>query len=224
MNLTLTTAPTEAEILALLTVAELKANMRIVHSSQDTLIEQCILEAYAYLDGRDGWLNRAILTQQWTLKLPGFVKPRLTSDLDGRPGTEWIDTDQIDLPLPRLQSVQSITYVDEDGATQTFSSTKYHVAVGEYRGYIVLKSGESWPTVAEDHPEAVTIAYTAGYGAAAAVKTHARGIVRGLKVLASDFFRNPEDTYAEPRLVAVNRKIINGLEKVAGRYRVPRSF
>lgn len=220
MDLTLTTAPDDDEVLNIVNVAGLKSNLRISYTAEDAFIEECIRESYAYLDGRSGWLNRSILTQTWTLKLPGFKKRIAATDDDDRPSYDWIATDEIELPLPPLQSVTSVKYL-VDGVLTTLSTSSYVVVTGDTYGKIALADGAYWPDTIDTHPQAVQIEFVAGYGDGAAVLAKARGIAKAMKLLGSDFFRNREDTYAEPRLVAVNRKIVNGLEKIAGRYKLP---
>lgn len=73
----------------------------------------------------------------------------------------------ITLPRPPLISVTSITYVDTAGDTQTLSSSLYRVLEGE-PGRIVPIYGTSWPSTRTQH-DAVTVNYSAGYGAASAV-------------------------------------------------------
>lgn len=67
------------------------------------------------------------------------------------------------MPLGPLQSVSSITYVDTDGVTQTLSSGAYVVDDKSERGWVVLASGEEWPST-YDVINAVTISFVAGYG------------------------------------------------------------
>lgn len=217
MSLTLVTAPTEAEILALVSVADLKLNLRISHNKEDALISECILEAYAWLDGPYGWLNRAILTQTWVYTNPGFTRQIWTTDERGQPLAQNVPTNVIEIPLPPLQTLTGVDYVT-GGATVTLDPSAYTVDKGSLLGTVTKVSGTSWPTI--DAGTNISFRFTAGWGDAAAVKSQARGLIKAIRLLASDSFRNREDTYAEPRLVAVNRKIINGVEKTAGRYRI----
>lgn len=67
------------------------------------------------------------------------------------------------LPRPPLLSVVSIKYIDMDGNEQTFDSAKYSVDTFQTIGRVVLKSGESWPSV-DDDINVVRIQWKAGYG------------------------------------------------------------
>lgn len=224
MNLELVTPPEKAEILGILSVALLKKNLRITNTAEDDIAEACILAAYNFLDGAvDGWLNRAILTQTWKLRLPGFKRRIFNKDRFGAVAYEWVGTNIITLPLPPLQSVTSVKYM-VDGTLETLDTDAYSVVTSTLFGTVQLASNTAWPTGLDDHPEAVEIEFVCGYGDHTDVLERAFNIQTAMMLLASDRFRNREDTYAEPRLVAVNRQIINGVSKYAGRYRVPNTY
>jgi uncharacterized phiE125 gp8 family phage protein len=105
--------------------------------------------AVADLDGRNGWLNRALITQTWELQL------------------EMFPPNEIALPLPPLQSVVSVKYDDVNGAEQTVPVSDYKVDTTSRGGRIVLVTGKSWPATL-DQIHAVRIQFTAGYGDSAA--------------------------------------------------------
>ena len=67
-----------------------------------------------------------------------------------------------------LISVSAIKYLDADGAEQTITASEYVVSQATQPGRVEPAYGESWPTTRE-HPEAVRIEYSLGYGSAAAV-------------------------------------------------------
>lgn len=69
MTPVLVTAPT-AEIV---TLADMKAHLRVTHSAEDDLIEALTAAAVAYLDGWTGVLGRCVASQVWrvTLDAPG---------------------------------------------------------------------------------------------------------------------------------------------------------
>lgn len=70
--------------------------------------------------------------------------------------------------LPPLSTVTSITYVDEDGATQTLAASGYVVDAKSKPARISLAYNEDWPDTRVQN-NAVTIRFVAGYGAAATV-------------------------------------------------------
>lgn len=90
------------------------------------------------------YTRRALITQTWKLTLPGFCRRR------------------IELPRPPLQSVTSIAYVDEAGASQTVSS--FQVSSAASPGYIEPAYNDVWPATRPSTVDAVTITYVAGFG------------------------------------------------------------
>lgn len=142
MPLTLDTAPANDPV----TLAEVKEHIRVDHSDEDDRIAEYILAATQRLDGRDGSLGACLITQTWTLTLDAFAS-------------------EIAIPLPPCQSVDAITYVDPDGATQTLDAGAYQAfGLGSTDGAKVRPLyGTSWPSI-RNQPDAVAITFTAGFG------------------------------------------------------------
>lgn len=63
-----------------------------------------------------------------------------------------------------LVSVTSITYVDSNGATQTYSSSYYSIDTYAEPGRIALADNATLPLL-DDDDSVVTVTYIAGYGA-----------------------------------------------------------
>lgn len=206
------------EVLAIVSVADLKANLKITHSKEDNICRQAILAAYDWLANPElGFLNRAIITQTYSVSLPGFVKEETYSNR-GVPAIRFVPATSIILPKPPLVSVQSVQYLT-GGVMTALPTNQYNVYTKGAFGNLSLGYQMAWPTV-DVSQEAVQINYTAGYGTGAQVKTKCPGIVQAMLLLAGDAYENREDTYAEPRLVAVNRRTVNGVLRYAGRYRI----
>jgi len=126
--------------------------------AEQTLLQMKIDAAIATIDGADGWLNRALVTQTW----------RMSFELFG--------SRLIRLPLPPLQSVTSLKYLDPDGVEQTFAASNYRVITDATPGLIYLNDDSVWPSIARA-PDAVRITFVAGYGEAAAVPSAIRNAV-----------------------------------------------
>lgn len=167
MRLRLITAPAAEP----LTVAEARAQVSETDTVHDSALTAWITTAREALDGPSGALGRALVTQEWELLLDGF------------PGG-----DSIDLPLPPLQSVTSVTYVDSDGATQTLATSVYGVDTASEPGAVHLKYGQSWPQTRAQR-NAVVIRFTAGYGGAADVPSRLKS---AMKLHVADLFANRE--------------------------------
>jgi uncharacterized phiE125 gp8 family phage protein len=94
--------------------------------------------------------QRQFITATWDLKLDCFPAD-----------------DVIVVPLPPLQKVVSITYVDTNGTTQTLATSQYTVTAfagpRAQRGRIEPAYGLSWPS-SRDVSLAVTVRFVAGYG------------------------------------------------------------
>lgn len=142
----------------LITVADAKAHLRVEHTDDDDLIAAYAAAATEHLDGYTGLLSRCLVAQEWTLHLPRFPRGR-----------------RIALPLPPLISVSSIEYVASDGVDETVPEDNYYVLDGPLAA-VELKASASWPSTGT-HPRAVSITFTAGYGAPADVPTPIRAAV-----------------------------------------------
>jgi uncharacterized phiE125 gp8 family phage protein len=176
------TSPPAADIM---TLAEARAQIRLdatgspASHPDDTLVQGLIAAVTDYLDGYDGILGRALITQTWVMKLDRFPASGCAARL----------------PLAPLQSIDSITYVDADGATQTLASSVYQVtgAGAGGGGHFRLAYNQSWPSV-RDQAEAVSVTFTCGYGDAA---TDVPAILRhAAKMLIAHFYENREEVIA----------------------------
>ena len=142
-NLTLVTAPTEDPI----NVLEARAHTRITWPDEDVQLEALINAATAHLDGRDGILARALMTQTWDYSLPRFPCE-----------------DYIALPLAPVQTNGlAITYKDVSGNEQTFASQNYALSADrDWRPKVHLVPGASWPGTREQ-ADAVKVRAVYGY-------------------------------------------------------------
>lgn len=139
----LVTAPASEPV----SLAEAKLHLRVDATDEDTLITALITAARQLVE-EETW--RALVTQTWD-----YV------------ADEWPAGDSIALPRPPLQSVTSITYIDEDGVTQTMPAADYIVDTYQHR--VVLAEDAEWPSADLYPTAAVRVRYVAGYGAASAV-------------------------------------------------------
>ena len=94
----------------------------------------------------------------------------------------------IKFPNPPLLTVSSFAYVDTSGNSTTWSSTNYSVLSDADPGRLALAYNASWPAV-RTQPEAITITYTAGYGAASAVP---QTIKHAVKMLVAHWYESRE--------------------------------
>jgi hypothetical protein len=164
MRLVLVTAPTVEP----LTAAEARARLNIGSEVTDEVLDGLIKAARQMIDGGQGWLGRALITQTWRLMLDHFPGYGCCPGLGFGHGhcheDNWDGGAQIRIPLPPLQSIASVSYVDRDGVTQTIPANDYVKLSGEPAA-IVPAYGKSWP-VTRYQPDAVTVEFVCGYGAA----------------------------------------------------------
>lgn len=152
MRLSLVTAPASEPI----TFAEAKLHVKVESSvtADDALITSLIVAARGKVETD---AQRQLITATWKAILDRFPNN---------------DTEVIELPLPPLQSVSSVQYVDTAGALQTWAASNYIVeaSAGPWarEGRLAPAISQSYPD-AGVVPEAVRVQFIAGYGAATSV-------------------------------------------------------
>lgn len=145
MSLALTNAPQGEPV----TLAEAKAHLKVETDDEDALITALITAARS----RAEWFtNRAFLTQSWTLWLD-----------------VWPASGIVEIPLPPLVSVASITVYGTDDSATVLDAAAYRVDCASVPGRIALRNALSPPVVTLRVIDGIAIAFTAGYGAAADV-------------------------------------------------------
>jgi len=142
MTLIKITGPASAPV----TATEAKANGRIDHDEEDTLITSLIAAATAHAEMLTGL---AFVSQTWELVLDEFPDEEITVDLGP------------------ITSVTSIKYLDADGAEQTMDAADYVVDTASRSGRISAPDG--WP-VAQETLNAVRVRFVTGSGAPDDVK------------------------------------------------------
>ncbi len=132
-----------------ISLVEAKRHLREDGSDQDDLITMLIAAVRGQIDGANGWLNRALITQTWDLYLDQFP----------------CGSGEIKLPLAPLQSVTAVNYYDADGIEQTVDAGDYTVDTVSSSGWVVPNADAPWPTP-QVGINKVRVRYVAGYGAA----------------------------------------------------------
>ncbi|MEJ0027328.1 MAG: head-tail connector protein [Rhizomicrobium sp.] len=142
MPLTLTTPPALEPV----TLADAKAHLKVDTTDDDALIAAMITAARARAEWHTG---RALITQGWTLHLDC-----------------WPQSGIVEIPLPPLQSVTSVTTYGRDDVATVLSATLYTVDAASAPARLALKTGVPPPADLR-RVNALAIAFTAGYGGAA---------------------------------------------------------
>lgn len=125
-------------------LAQAKIAAAILGNTDDGLLQVLITAAR---EQAETITHRALVTSTWDLTLDAFPES---------------SEEAIELPLPPLQSVMSITYLDGDGATQIMDSGDYAVDTSSEPGSVYPAYGASWPST-QDVRNAVTVRFVAGY-------------------------------------------------------------
>lgn len=146
MGLRLVTGPTIEPV----SLAEAKAQLRLTGAEDDGLIAGYILTARR---AAESYIRGALITQTWDY----------TIDY----GWPWVNVGgvlryRIELPLHPVVSVSSVSYVDDDGATQTLSTNLYTVRTDGPVSYIEKAYNQEWPSV-RSIPAAITVRFVVGY-------------------------------------------------------------
>ena len=140
MALQITTEPLVEPI----SLIEARLHLRVSTTADDALITQLIRAARIYCENYQGrpYIAR---TYQMTFDdyFPGLIEP----------------------PMPPLCYVNSITYLDSDGASQTVTATLYTVDTVSEPGRIYEAYDETWPSSVRAVPNTIAVNYVAGYAA-----------------------------------------------------------
>lgn len=163
MRLELLTPPVTEPV----TLAEVKTRLRIDDATDDAGVTRLIASATKHAESIT---RRAFVTQSWALTLDAFP------------------CGSISLPLPPLQTVDEISYIDSTGATVVLPSTEYLVDKNGMIGMIHRAYQKQWPAT-RAQPMAVRIEFTAGYGAAGAVPSD---LASALMLLVAHWDQNRE--------------------------------
>jgi len=164
MNYVVTTAPATEP----LTLAEVKAHLRVDGADSDTLLTALIIAAR---ENAEKYLRRALITQTIQARYDSFSYDMY-------------------IPRPRLVSVSYVKYLDADGVEQTLDPSKYKVDSYSEPARILPAYGLVWP-VTRHEMNAVTVEFIAGYGAAADVP---QAIKQAMLLHVGHMFENREQT------------------------------
>lgn len=154
------------------TLADVEGQCRESLAEQSAIINLFIA---AVRQRAEAMTRRALVTQQWRVALDRFPSGR----------------DPIILPLPPLQTVEIVKYIDGDGIEQTMDPLTYRVITDAEPGQIIPVYGGAWPSARSD-VGAVTVEFTCGYGDAGAAVPE--GIRQWILMNVAALYENREVT------------------------------
>lgn len=169
-------------------LATAKAHLRVEHMDEDGLIVALIAAATDLAEQHTG---RSIARCTWRHQRDGFP------------------AGDILLPWPPLLVLQTIEYIDAEGAPQTLHATAYRIDAHSEPARVIHPDGQPWPATAA-RADAVTVRYTAGYGLACP-----SSIKQWILLQVGHWYRNRES--AGPGEYAAAMPYVDGL---LDRYRI----
>lgn len=197
-------------------LSEIKDHLAISFTEHDSMLQGMLRAARRNLE----WTyERAMITQTLVLTLDRFDR----AAWEGR--TFWgvapqtwalglsITWSILEVRSP-VQQINSITYIDTAGVTQTMATSDYSFAAGSEasvgRVYPILN--KVWPAVAPI-PAAVKVEYVAGYTTPELVPDDWKAAI---KLYVGHLYANREQVIADARAAAI--VLPYGIEELMGRY------
>jgi uncharacterized phiE125 gp8 family phage protein len=201
MKVELVTPPSDAAILGLVSVADMKRELRLTSTAQDLAIEEKIYEAYRWLDGPNGILNRSILPQTLRYHL---------NDIFGA----------IELSYPPIRSITTVEYQNTLGVWTSVPLTNFELDLNASPAVIGINYDYTWPITSQTRQIARVTAAT-GYTDAADVKLRMRNVITLIKMMAAHLFHNREATVQLDRNIQAIQALPFGIRTFVTRLRIP---
>lgn len=194
MRLSLITGPSAEPV----TLDEVRGWLNIDSSHIDANLARAVLAARLWCEN---YCSRRFVTQTWEMALDAF-------------------TSEIEIPIHPVQAVDSIVYIDSDGAEQTLTGpstspagTDWQESLGSVEARIMPPWNGSWPSTRGVY-DAVRIRFTVGYGGPEDVP---HPICQAIAMLAGHAIENTEATAP----VEI-REVPFGVRSLLTPYMVPR--
>jgi uncharacterized phiE125 gp8 family phage protein len=158
-----------------ITTAEAKTHLNVSGTSKDTYIDTLIVAARNQIER---YLHRALISQRWKVYYDCWQREML-------------------IPFGKLQVVGAspgpaspiVSYYNDAGASTVLTENDYYwVVTTTDPGRIVQKYNTTYPELQDGRPDAIEIAFTAGYGAAASAIPG--DIKHAMKLLITNYFEH----------------------------------
>lgn len=182
----------------ILTLSEAKAHGLVDHNDDDVKLTRLIEVATDYIDGADGVLGKALITQRWQETISAFPTSRF-----------------IILPVGPVQQVASLSYYSNDGVDTVMANDQYRLIVNGDHGVVELVDGASWPPT-QIRSDAIRIQYDAGYGDAST--DIPEGIRHAALMLVAHWYANTEAVvdYSISELPMAVKSLLFNKRKIEG--------
>ncbi len=169
----------DVEIVSLDTV---KLHCRVDHDVDDDILQLYIAAVISHLDGKDGYLQRALRPQVWEVAYDSFPC-----------------YGPLFIPLPPTISIDSLKYDDAEGTEQTIDPDSYYTDLTSLPGRVEAAYAYTWPTTLQG-PSRVRVRFTAGYADLDSPSGSSAGLITGVPtaikaailLMVGDLFMNRE--------------------------------
>jgi uncharacterized phiE125 gp8 family phage protein len=148
---------------------EVRELLRLTFTDDDSMLTALLDAAEEAVEEMTG---RSLITQTWAITLPA-----LASDA------------KVMLERPPVLAITSVSYFDGQNAQQTLDAATYRLVKDGDRAMVRPVDGNRWPSM-YDREDAVTITYTAGFGASYAAIPPA--LRTAMAILADHWFHRKE--------------------------------
>lgn len=157
-----------------LTIEEVRQHLHIDDvPDENDYLNSLIATATDYIEGIDGIIGKALITQTWKVNAGAWPDCRFR------------------LPLSPVQSIASVMYYDGDGVQQSFSSDYWLLYRDDASAYVDWITGASFPSL-YSRDDAVEVTFVAGYGDTA--ESVPAAIKHAMKLLIGQWYENREAT------------------------------
>lgn len=204
MGLKLLTPPT-VDPISIVGLDRLKEHL---HEATDVADEDALITGYLNaaweLAERHTW--RQFLTAQWRYTLRSW-----TAQNPDRSHGRYLAC--VLIPRPPCQSIDLVEYIDCSGDTQSLTAgTDFEIDDESDVWSIVPAFGKTWPRTRHNHPKAVQITFTAGYGNTADDLPDV--LLHAVKLQVGNWFLNREatDTRKHSELPAATKALLESIE------------
>ncbi|HEY2467989.1 MAG TPA: head-tail connector protein [Terracidiphilus sp.] len=180
--------------------AKAQLNAPTDFTDDDGFISSQIIAARQYCENV---MQRAIFNRSVQFTCDNFPYPEFTSTVNPVDrhclyGQYWHQL-AINLPFPNCVSVESITYLDQNAASQTVDPATYFVDVNSEPARIVPIPGLYWPYAQSFLPGSVKVTFTAGsYGDGVDVDTCPQTIRQAILLLVSYWYGHRDAAESTP--------------------------
>lgn len=171
-----------------------EANTHLHVSGQDVYVDGLVRVAVKSLER---YLNRVFITQEWDVLYDCWAR-------------------EMKIPFPVTQSVESVTYIDLNGAEQPLvEETDYWVVTTTDPAYIKLGYDFSPPELQYGRPDCIKISFTAGFGDGATDVPE--DIRHALKLMITNYYEHRGDIVVGPAGVS---RIPNYVKDLVHSYKI----